>query len=387
MGRWDEDRRGALDRPRSGNGRRGGRGGGPVPARRRPRSRSPWWSPPGTTLLRPRSPWRPFASRPGPSGSSAVSRRRWWAADREVEERPGRRGVAGLLARAGRDLSHGVRPHLGGRCVRGVSLRGGRAGPVPAHRRSLLVPHRPPARASERAGSRNGPDGRDGERRDEVRRHPAVPGRPCGGHRRGRGPPARDRDPGSRLPGMPPHRQRLRRDAGGGERHPRAGRSAAPPATAGARGDAPARGPRAGRSGPPRGSRHRRVQDRAGARGLPDPGGGRGWTRRAGRSRWETGSRSGRPSSSTCGTRPPRTRICAASSSGRRSRRPERCCSPATGGGHACSRSRITTRRSFRRSSGAFRLAGFNCAGEIGPIGGKNFLHGFTASIALFVDA
>jgi small ligand-binding sensory domain FIST len=32
-------------------------------------------------------------------------------------------------------------------------------------------------------------------------------------------------------------------------------------------------------------------------------------------------------------------------------------------------------------------LAGFNCAGEIGPIGGKNFLHGFTASIALFADA
>jgi small ligand-binding sensory domain FIST len=31
-------------------------------------------------------------------------------------------------------------------------------------------------------------------------------------------------------------------------------------------------------------------------------------------------------------------------------------------------------------------LAGFNCAGEIGPVGGKNFLHGFTASVALFVD-
>ena len=28
--------------------------------------------------------------------------------------------------------------------------------------------------------------------------------------------------------------------------------------------------------------------------------------------------------------------------------------------------------------------AGFFCAGEIGPIGGRNFLHGFTASIALF---
>jgi small ligand-binding sensory domain FIST len=36
---------------------------------------------------------------------------------------------------------------------------------------------------------------------------------------------------------------------------------------------------------------------------------------------------------------------------------------------------------------GGLPLAGFNCAGEIGPIGGKNFLHGFTASIALFDDA
>jgi len=36
---------------------------------------------------------------------------------------------------------------------------------------------------------------------------------------------------------------------------------------------------------------------------------------------------------------------------------------------------------------GGLPLAGFNCAGEIGPVGGKNFLHGFTASIALFADA
>ena len=35
---------------------------------------------------------------------------------------------------------------------------------------------------------------------------------------------------------------------------------------------------------------------------------------------------------------------------------------------------------------GGLPLAGFNCAGEIGPVGGKNFLHGFTASIALFVE-
>jgi len=31
-------------------------------------------------------------------------------------------------------------------------------------------------------------------------------------------------------------------------------------------------------------------------------------------------------------------------------------------------------------------LAGFFCAGEIGPVGGKNFLHGFTASMVLFAD-
>jgi small ligand-binding sensory domain FIST len=36
---------------------------------------------------------------------------------------------------------------------------------------------------------------------------------------------------------------------------------------------------------------------------------------------------------------------------------------------------------------GGLPLAGFNCAGEIGPVGGKNFLHGFTASVALLVDA
>jgi small ligand-binding sensory domain FIST len=36
---------------------------------------------------------------------------------------------------------------------------------------------------------------------------------------------------------------------------------------------------------------------------------------------------------------------------------------------------------------GGLPLAGLNCAGEIGPVGGKNFLHGFTASIAVFTDA
>ena len=34
--------------------------------------------------------------------------------------------------------------------------------------------------------------------------------------------------------------------------------------------------------------------------------------------------------------------------------------------------------------SPAVPLAGFFCAGEIGPVGGRNFLHGFTATMAVF---
>ena len=33
---------------------------------------------------------------------------------------------------------------------------------------------------------------------------------------------------------------------------------------------------------------------------------------------------------------------------------------------------------------GPVPLAGAFCAGEIGPVGGRNFLHGFTASLAVF---
>ncbi len=39
------------------------------------------------------------------------------------------------------------------------------------------------------------------------------------------------------------------------------------------------------------------------------------------------------------------------------------------------------------RELGEIPLAGFFAAGEIGPVGGQNFLHGFTASLALFEDA
>jgi small ligand-binding sensory domain FIST len=38
-----------------------------------------------------------------------------------------------------------------------------------------------------------------------------------------------------------------------------------------------------------------------------------------------------------------------------------------------------------QKQLGAVGIAGFFCNGEIGPVGGKNYLHGFTASLALFL--
>jgi small ligand-binding sensory domain FIST len=35
---------------------------------------------------------------------------------------------------------------------------------------------------------------------------------------------------------------------------------------------------------------------------------------------------------------------------------------------------------------GSDALAGFFCGGEIGPVGGRSFLHGFTATMAAFLD-
>jgi len=39
----------------------------------------------------------------------------------------------------------------------------------------------------------------------------------------------------------------------------------------------------------------------------------------------------------------------------------------------------------IQKQLGPFGLAGFFCNGELGPIGDKNFLHSYTASLALFV--
>jgi small ligand-binding sensory domain FIST len=42
--------------------------------------------------------------------------------------------------------------------------------------------------------------------------------------------------------------------------------------------------------------------------------------------------------------------------------------------------------RAVRAEAGAVPLAGFFAQGELGPVGGQNFLHGFTASVALFEE-
>jgi small ligand-binding sensory domain FIST len=43
--------------------------------------------------------------------------------------------------------------------------------------------------------------------------------------------------------------------------------------------------------------------------------------------------------------------------------------------------------RRLERATGRVPAAGFFCAGEIGPVGDRNFVHGFTATMALVADA
>jgi small ligand-binding sensory domain FIST len=40
----------------------------------------------------------------------------------------------------------------------------------------------------------------------------------------------------------------------------------------------------------------------------------------------------------------------------------------------------------IQETIGPLGLTGFFCNGEIGPVGEKNFLHGYTASLALFMN-
>ena len=42
--------------------------------------------------------------------------------------------------------------------------------------------------------------------------------------------------------------------------------------------------------------------------------------------------------------------------------------------------------RAIRSEVGEIPVAGFFAQGELGPVGGQNFIHGFTASVVLFDD-
>ena len=54
------------------------------------------------------------------------------------------------------------------------------------------------------------------------------------------------------------------------------------------------------------------------------------------------------------------------------------------GRGRTCSGRPTTTRDAVDEELGGAPCAGFFAAGEIGPVGGENFLHGFTATVAVF---
>ena len=65
-------------------------------------------------------------------------------------------------------------------------------------------------------------------------------------------------------------------------------------------------------------------------------------------------------------------------------RRRQVCCSPATAAGTRLFPEPHHDAGLVHEYLGEIPLAGFFAAGELGPIGGKNFMHGFTASLALF---
>ena len=63
-----------------------------------------------------------------------------------------------------------------------------------------------------------------------------------------------------------------------------------------------------------------------------------------------------------------------------------RCCSPATAGASRLFATPNHDAEVVGDSLGDPPVAGFFAAGELGPVGGRNFMHGFTASIALFEE-
>lgn len=103
-----------------------------------------------------------------------------------------------------------------------------------------------------------------------------------------------------------------------------------------------------------------------------------------GPSRLATGYRSGRPSGSTCETPTPPTRISTTCWGRRRDRPAGALLFTCNGRGSRTFSVPDLDAALVSKELGDVPLAGFFCAGEVGQVGGRNLLHGFTASLALF---
>ena len=86
--------------------------------------------------------------------------------------------------------------------------------------------------------------------------------------------------------------------------------------------------------------------------------------------------------SSMCGTRTPPTKTCAALLAGARAR--ATLLFTCNGRGRGLFGVPDHDAGVIGEVLGARPAAGMFCAGEIGPVGNQNFLHAFTASLALF---
>ena len=247
------------------------------------------------------------------------------------------------------------------------------------------MPGRRLSRGCARDVSRSPHHRRAGIGRPRAGRQPARARRPAVHRWRRRcAAPARRFVDGRRVAGVPSDRHPDDRDEERRAHHLRARGASGARAPRRAAREPRRRGARARPARHPSRPRHRRAQDRLRSRRLPHPH----RARRRPRRRRDRGGRRGRhrrhrPVSSS-ETPTPRTTICASCSQaeGRRARSS----SPATAGARICSASPITTRKSINAHVDGGATAGMFCAGELGPIGDRSFLHGFTASILLFGD-
>ncbi len=300
-------------------------------------------------------------------------------------ERP--RGAGAVPRGAGTHVGRPEPARPAGRTGRGGRRRlGGAAAGRPVH-----VPGGPVPEPDEREQPGPARAGRHGQRHARPGAVPAAVQRRGADGRRGRRAAARaDRAAVDRVAGLPADRPAHGRHEGGGQHHPGAGRQAAVPAVAAALAGAQPAGPEAVPAGPAHRPRHQRVPRRLPARRLPG-------AQRAG-----PGPIERRPGDQRAGARRPdgavprprrgdgRRGFARAVAAGRA--RPRE----AAGRGAAVQLQRprlpavrpAESRRRARcaRRPAKSRLAGFFAQGELGPVGGQNFIHGFTASIALFEE-